>query len=136
MLLPLLDLAPELQSLFVLLLVDTATAGRLAQASSACKELLQHRLDELREERRGVEQARMEETKQRKRTAILWCFEEVDGGAFYECKLLCTAGGTPWVPASCIKPRPHQCAQSQGAPGVQARCVICDDEAADAAVKG
>ena len=95
MLLPLLDFAPELQSLFVLLLVDTATAGRLAQASSACKELLQHRLDELREERRGVEQARMEETKQRKRTAILWCFEEVDGGAFYECKLLCTADGTP-----------------------------------------
>ena len=70
MLLPLLDLAPELQSLFVLLLVDTATAGRLAQASSACKELLQHRLDELREERRGVEQARMEETKQRTGSAL------------------------------------------------------------------
>ena len=43
MVLSLLELPPELQALFVLRLADAATAGRLAQASHTCKELLEQR---------------------------------------------------------------------------------------------
>ena len=86
MVLPLLSLPAELQSLFVVLLVDVVTAGRLAQACSECKELLVERLLELRKERRAAEQARNEEQRTRKRNAILGCFENIDGGAYYQCK--------------------------------------------------
>ena len=86
MVLPLLSLPAELQSLFVVLLVDVVTAGRLAQDCSECKELLVERLLELRKERRAAEQARNEEQRTRKRNAILGCFENIDGGAYYQCK--------------------------------------------------
>ena len=86
MVLPLLELVPELQALFVALLVDATTAGRLAQASRACKELLGQRLVVLREEHRLAAQAQMEEQRQRKRAAVLELFDTVDGGAFYSCK--------------------------------------------------
>ena len=86
MVLRLLELVPELQALFVALLVDVTTAGRLAQASLACKVLLQQRLIVLREERRLAEQARMSAMRERKRTAVLELFEAVDGEALYRCK--------------------------------------------------
>ena len=99
MVLPLLSLPAELQSIFVVprgnrnqaagpcpfyhplvvLLVDVVTAGRLARACSECKELLVERLLELRKERRAAEQARNEEQRTQKRNAILGCFENIDG---------------------------------------------------------
>ena len=93
--LPLLALPPELQALFVLLLVDATTAGRLAQASKHCKKLLEQRLAALHEDRRLAQQARKKARRQREREALLELFEEVDGGAFYNCKAHAVAGGTP-----------------------------------------
>ena len=95
MVLPLLELLPELQALFVALLADAATAGRLAQANKHCKELLEQRLAALQEERRLAKQAHEEARRQRKRAALLQFFEEVDGGAAYDCKAHIMAGGTP-----------------------------------------
>ena len=95
MVLPLLALPGELQALFALLLADATTAGRLAQASRSCKELLRQRLVDLRQERRLAEQARMEAQRRRKHAAVLEHFEAIDGGAFYECKAHSMAGGTP-----------------------------------------
>ena len=85
MVLPLLSLPVELQALFALLLVDSTTAGRLAQASHACKVLLRHRLEVLHEERLAA-QARMQAMRQRKRAAVLELFEAVDDGPSYRCK--------------------------------------------------
>jgi hypothetical protein len=95
MVLPLLELVPELQALFVALLVDATTAGRLAQASRVCKELLKPRLVALRAGLRLAAQARREELRQRKRAAVLQLFEVVDGGAFYRCMAHVWSGGTP-----------------------------------------
>ena len=97
MVLPLLSLPVELQALFALLLVDSTTAGRLAQASHACKVLLQHRLEVLHEERRRrlAAQARMQAMRQRKRAAVLELFEAVDDGPSYRCKAHTFAFGTP-----------------------------------------
>ena len=69
----LLTLPPELQLLFVELLVtaDLVAAGRLAQASVACKQLLQHPLAALLDKRRLAQQARMEAQRQRQRAAVL-----------------------------------------------------------------
>ena len=95
MVLPLLKLMPELQALFVLRLADAAIAGRLAQTSKYCKELLEQRLGALREERRVAAQARMEALRQQKRAALLELFEAVDGGPFHRCKAHVLAMGTP-----------------------------------------
>ena len=95
MVLPLLTLPAELQALFVLLLADVTTAGQLAQGSRACQRLLLQRLVQLRQERRLAAQAQMEAMRQRKRAAILECFEAVDGGVFYRCKVHTVAFGTP-----------------------------------------
>ena len=88
MALPLLTLPDELQAHFALLLVDATTAGRLAQANRACQRMLLQRLVQLREERRLRQQAQMAAMRQRKRAAVLECFEAIDGGAFYRCKAL------------------------------------------------
>jgi hypothetical protein len=82
-------------ALFVALLVDATTAGRLAQASRVCKELLKPRLVALRAGLRLAAQARREELRQRKRAAVLQLFEVVDGGAFYRCMAHVWSGGTP-----------------------------------------
>ena len=95
MALPLLTLPDELQAHFALLLVDATTAGRLAQANRACQRLLLQRLVQLREERRLRQQAQMAAMRQRKRAAVLECFEAIDGGAFYHCKAHTVAFGTP-----------------------------------------
>lgn len=95
MVLPLLELVPELQEHFVLLLVDAATAGRLAQASQACKQLLQPRLIELRKERRLAAQAQMEARRQQRRAALLEFYEQIGSGTVYRCKAHTMAGGTP-----------------------------------------
>ena len=95
MVLPLLELPPELQALFVLRLADAAIAGRLAQTSKYCKELLKQRLAALREERRLAAQAQMEARRQRKQAALLEFFEAVDGGPFHRCKAHVLAMGTP-----------------------------------------
>jgi hypothetical protein len=95
MVLPLLDLVPELQALFALLLADWTTAGRLSQASHACKQLLQQRLVQLREERRLAIQAQMEAMRQQKRAVLLELFEAIDGGLSYRCKAHMLAFGTP-----------------------------------------
>jgi len=94
MVLPLLELVPELQAHFMLLLADAATAGRLAQTSHACNLLLQQRLVELREERLAA-RAQLQAQRQRKHTALLQFFEAVDGGAYHKCKAHAMAGGTP-----------------------------------------
>jgi hypothetical protein len=95
MVLPLLELVPELQAHFVLLLADAATAGRLAQTSHACKLLLQQRLVELHDERRLAARAQLQAQRQRKHTALLQFFEAVDGGAYHTCKAHAMDGGTP-----------------------------------------
>ena len=95
MVLPLLTLPAELQALFVVLLADAATAGRLAQASHACKALLQQRLVALHEEHRLAAQARMYAIRNRKRIAVMKLFEKVDGGALHRCKSHNVAFGTP-----------------------------------------
>ena len=59
-----LTLPPELQALFVLLLVDATTAGRLAQASRHCKKLLEQQLAALHEDRRLAQQARKKARRQ------------------------------------------------------------------------
>ena len=78
-------------------MADTTTAGRLAQANRACQRLLLQRLVQLRQERRLAAQAQMEAMRQRKRAAILECFEAVcrRRGAFYRCKAHTVAFGTP-----------------------------------------
>ena len=53
MALPLLTQPAELQAHFVLLLADVMTAGRLAQSSRTCKQLVQHRLAALVEAKRN-----------------------------------------------------------------------------------
>lgn len=95
MVLPLLALPPELQAVVVKKVTDTATAGRLAQASRASYRLGTRRLVEIREERRLAALARMAAQQQRKREALLELFEEVDGGACYRCKAHTMTGGTP-----------------------------------------
>ena len=95
MVLPLLTLPPELQALFVVLLVDETTAGRLAQGSRACKQLVQQHLIEFQEERRLAAEARKAAKRQQRRAALFDLFEEADGGAFYTCKVHAVAGGTP-----------------------------------------
>lgn len=95
MVLPVLELMPELQALFVLRLADAATAGRLAQTSKYWKELLEQRLAALREERRLAAQAQMEAQRQQKRAALLEFFEAVDGGPIHRCKAHVLAMGTP-----------------------------------------
>ena len=59
MVMPLLELPPELQALFVLRLADAAIGGRLAQTCKYCKELLEQRLGALREEHRLAAQAQI-----------------------------------------------------------------------------
>ena len=86
MVLPLHTLPADVQELFARLLADATTAGRLAQASRACQQLLLQRLIDLSEERRLAAQAQMEARRQRKRAAVIQCFEAIDGGAFYRCK--------------------------------------------------
>ena len=93
MVLPLLTLPAELQALFVVLLADAATAGRLAQASHACKALLKQRLVALHEEHRLAAQARMYAIRNRKRIAVMKLFEKVDGGALHRCK----SSRTTWL---------------------------------------
>ena len=93
----LLTLPPELQLLFVELLVaaDLVAAGRLAQASVACKQLLQHPLAALLEKRRLAQQARMEAQRQRQRAAMLEFFTPSLCGLFLQCNAHAMAGGTP-----------------------------------------
>ena len=74
MVLPLLSLPAELQALFALLLDDWTTAGRLAQASHACKLLLQQRLGELREKRRLAARTQLQAQRQPKHTVLLQFF--------------------------------------------------------------
>ena len=95
MVLALLELPPELQSLFVLRLADVATAGRLAQASHSCKELLQQRLVDLREERRLAEAARVAALAAARRAALLQFFQPGQGVDEYHCIAHAMAGGTP-----------------------------------------
>lgn len=95
MVLPLLALPAELQALFVVLLADAATAGRLAQASQSCKELLQQRLATLREEFRLQQQARMAAYSNQRRAALLQFFRPGEGGATFVCNAHAMAGGTP-----------------------------------------
>jgi hypothetical protein len=94
MVLPLHTLPADVQELFARLLADATTAGRLAQASRACQQLLLQRLIDLCEERRLAAQAQMEARRQRKRAAVIQCFEAIDGGAFYRCKAHNVAFGT------------------------------------------
>ena len=95
MVLPLLSLPAELKALFALLLDDWTTAGRLVQASHACKLLMQQRLVELREKRRLAARTQLQAQRQRKHTVLLQFFEAVDGGAYHNCKAHAMAGGTP-----------------------------------------
>ena len=96
MVLPILLLPAELQALFVLVLADERTAGRLAQASHECKQLLpQQCLVQIREAHRLAEKAQMEARRQRKRAVVLELFEAVDGGPFHVCKANAMTGGTP-----------------------------------------
>ena len=81
MVLSLLELPPELQALFVLRLADVATAGRLARASHTCKELLQARLEVLKEQRRLAAQQAAQARLERKRAMIISCFEPLEEGA-------------------------------------------------------
>ena len=79
---------------------DAMTAGRLAQASQACRKLLQPRLHVLTEERRlAAEQAAQaaQARRDRKREVILSCFEPLEEGAIvYRCIIHQTAmGATP-----------------------------------------
>ena len=82
MVLPLHTLPADVQELFARLLADATTAGRLAQASRACQQLLLQRLIDLCEERRLAAQAQMEARRQRKRAAVIQCFEAIDGAGF------------------------------------------------------
>ena len=98
MVLLLLALPLDLQAVVVQKVADTATAGRLVQASRAGYRLGLRRAVVLREERRAAEQALIKEARQRKRNGILVCFDGLSrrtGGAFYQCKVPTFAGGTP-----------------------------------------
>ena len=102
MVLPLLALPPELQALFVLLLADVAIAGRLAQASQACKELQQQRLASLREERQLAAQARMVAYSTKKRAFVL----RSSAVELFPTAARRTTHGrwhTLWVPHSCSR---------------------------------
>ena len=63
-----------------------STAGRLAQASQVCKELLQARLAELKEQRSLAAEQAAQALRDRKRDLILSCFEPLEEGAIvYRC---------------------------------------------------
>ena len=108
MVLPLLTLPPELQALFVVLLVDETTAGRLAQGSRACKQLVQQRLVEFQEERRLAAEARKAAKRQQRRAALFDLFEEADGGALHLQGTCCGWWNAKWPPAA------HRPAEPEG----------------------
>ena len=106
MVLSLLELPPELQALFVLRLADVATAGRLARASHTCKELLQARLEVLKEQRRLAAQQAAQARLERKRAMIISCFEPLEEGAIvFRCITHRQAWGT--TPCRCTLKIPH-----------------------------
>lgn len=91
------DLPDALQHYFVEQLCNKTTAGRLAQASQACKLLLLERLEALKEKRRLLAEQRAQARRDQKRELILSCFEPLEEGAIvYRCIIHRAAmGATP-----------------------------------------
>ena len=91
------DLPDALQHYFVTQLSNETTAGRLAQASQACKLLLQVSLEALKEKRRLLAEQRAQARRDQKHDLILSCFEPLEEGAIvYRCIIHRAAmGATP-----------------------------------------
>jgi hypothetical protein len=95
MVLLLMELPDGLQQLFAELMSDAATVGRLAQASQACKELLQPRLEALKQAQRLAAAEAAQARGNQKREAIMACFEPLEEGAIvYRCIIHQGAMGT------------------------------------------
>ena len=86
MVLPLLGLPEALQLHVAEQVPDAATVGPLAQTSRACRELLQARLEKVKEKRRLAAEQAAKARRDRKREAIMSCFEPLEEGAVvYRC---------------------------------------------------
>ena len=96
-----LELPEALQQHFAEQVPDAMTAGRLAQASQACKLLLQPRLGAIAEARRLAAEEAAKARRNRKRDLILSCFEQaVDhGDNLYRCT---THAHTDATPCHCV----------------------------------
>ena len=106
MVIPLLELPEALQPNFASCPTPPTTAGRLAQASQFCKELLQARLAELKEQHRLAAEQVAQARRDRKFDLILSCFEPLEEGAIvFRCITHSLACGT--TPCRCSLKVPH-----------------------------
>ena len=101
MVLPLLEVPTAVEFCVAAVRRHDSTAGRLAQASQVCKELLQARLAELKEQRSLAAVQAAQALRDRKRDLILSCSEPLEEGAIvYRCIIHHQAWGTTPCPAA------------------------------------